>query len=332
MTEPSSGSTPSRSEVVATHTAPVVATRRAAAPWPPTSSIDAVCARLGWPRAEIDVLEADGAVTGIRRFLSPGNRIVVVSTDAAIPCRLAALLVSAGWGPSVLSVVGRAGTSRGHRVDRTAQSCLTGEVEAEGPVAVRCWPGPTATSVGRTPGLPDDGYRHDGQLTKREVRAVTLAHLAPRPVELLWDVGGGAGSIGIEWMRAHPSCRAIAVEADPGRAAAIGANSAVLGVPDLRVVVGRAPAALNGLPRPDAIFIGGGLTQEGMVETCWQALSDGGRLVANAVTLEGEGLLAAEHTRRGGSLVRLAVARAAPVGNFSGWQPARPVTIWSVLR
>jgi precorrin-6Y C5,15-methyltransferase (decarboxylating) len=182
------------------------------------------------------------------------------------------------------------------------------------------------------PGLPDDAYAHDGQLTKRDVRAVTLARLAPLPGRLLWDVGAGAGSIGIEWMRVHPSCRAVAVESDVARARRVAENAARLGVPGLQVVEGRAPAALDGLPEPDAVFVGGGLTGEGLLETCWAALRPGGRLVANAVTVEGEAVLAAWRSRVGGELTRLSVAHAAPVGGYTGWRPAMPVTIWSVVR
>ncbi|MFF5262091.1 precorrin-6Y C5,15-methyltransferase (decarboxylating) subunit CbiT [Actinomadura viridis] len=182
------------------------------------------------------------------------------------------------------------------------------------------------------PGLPDDAYRHDGQLTKREVRAVTLARLAPVPGELLWDVGAGAGSVAIEWARAHPACRAIAVEDRPDRAGRIAANAAALGVPELRVVTGTAPAALAGLDPPDAVFIGGGLTAAGLIETCWEALRPGGRLVANAVTVEGERVLFEAYGRLGGELTRIAVDRAAPVGGFTGWRPQMPVTQWTATR
>jgi precorrin-6B C5,15-methyltransferase / cobalt-precorrin-6B C5,C15-methyltransferase len=191
---------------------------------------------------------------------------------------------------------------------------------------------PGTVPLAPVPGLPDEAYAHDGQLTKRDVRAVTLARLAPLPGRLLWDVGAGAGSIGIEWMRVHPSCRAVAVESDAVRARRIAGNAARLGVPGLRVVEGRAPEALDGLPEPDAVFVGGGLTGEGLLEACWAALCPGGRLVANAVTVEGEAVLAAWRSRVGGELTRLSVAHAAPVGGYSGWRPAMPVTIWSVPR
>jgi precorrin-6B C5,15-methyltransferase / cobalt-precorrin-6B C5,C15-methyltransferase len=182
------------------------------------------------------------------------------------------------------------------------------------------------------PGLPDDAYESDGQLTKREIRAVTLAALAPVPGALLWDVGAGSGSIGIEWMRSHPSCRAIAIESHADRVSTIRRNASALGVPGLRVVAGAAPAALDDLPTPDTIFVGGGLTRDGVLDACLAALPAGGRLVANAVTLETEAVLAAAYGKWGGDLTRVAVNRASPVGGFTGWRAMMPVTIWSVLR
>lgn len=184
---------------------------------------------------------------------------------------------------------------------------------------------------GLVPGLPDEAYETDGQLTKREVRALTLSALAPAAGELLWDVGGGSGSIGIEWMRAHPSCRAIAIESHPDRVGRITANAAALGVPGLEVVHGRAPQALDGLALPDAIFIGGGLTSPELVDRCLEALRPGGRLVANTVTLDSEAPLVEHHLRLGGTLTRIAIERAQSVGAFRSWTPLRPVTQWSFV-
>lgn len=195
-------------------------------------------------------------------------------------------------------------------------------------------PTPPASGDGRarlglTPGLPDEAYLTDGLLTKWEARAVTLAALAPAPGELLWDVGGGTGSIGIEWMRAHPACRAVTIESHEERAGRIEANAAALQVPGLRVVRGRAPAALAGLPTPDAVFVGGGLTSPGLLEACWDALAPGGRIVANTVTIESEVVLAQAHARYGGTLTRIGIERATPIGGFSSWQPLRTVTQWA---
>ncbi|WP_245544786.1 precorrin-6Y C5,15-methyltransferase (decarboxylating) subunit CbiT [Mobilicoccus pelagius] len=203
------------------------------------------------------------------------------------------------------------------------------------PVAAATSPGastpgtPASDDWGLTPGLPEEAYEHDGQITKREVRAVTLALLAPRPGELLWDVGGGSGSIGIEWLRAHESCRAVTVEPRADRAERITRNAATLGAPGLEVVVGRAPEALDGLPTPDAVFVGGGLTAPGLLDLCLAALRPGGRIVANAVTHETEALLLAAHRRHGGFLGRIAVERVGHIGGFTAWTPSRAITTWS---
>ena len=183
-----------------------------------------------------------------------------------------------------------------------------------------------------TAGLADHLFDHDGQITKREIRAITLSALAPRRSELLWDIGAGSGSIGIEWMLAHPSLRAIAIEADPIRAARIGRNAAACGAPGLTVVEGSAPKALSGLDKPDAIFIGGGGSDAGVLKAAIKVLRTGGRLVANAVTLEMEALLLAQHIKLGGDLTRIAISRASPVGSMQAWRPAMPVTQWSWVK
>ncbi|GAA4958170.1 hypothetical protein GCM10023205_20910 [Yinghuangia aomiensis] len=184
-----------------------------------------------------------------------------------------------------------------------------------------------------TPGLPDEAFDHDGQLTKREIRALTLAALAPRPGELLWDVGAGSGSIGIEWLRANPTGRAVAFERDPERAGRIARNRDALGAPGLRVVVGDAPDVFDTSDlAPDAVFIGGGLTVPGMVERCWAALRPGGRLVANAVTVETEAEIVRERALLGGELTRIQISRSTPVGRFTGWRASMPVTQWIVTR
>jgi precorrin-6Y C5,15-methyltransferase (decarboxylating) len=178
-------------------------------------------------------------------------------------------------------------------------------------------------------GRDDALFEHDGQITKREVRALTLSALAPRKGELLWDIGGGSGSIGIEWMLADPTMQAITIEVEPERAARIGRNATMFGVPGLTVVEGEAPAALAGLPQPDAIFIGGGGSEDGVMEAAIEALKLGGRLVANAVTTDMEAVLLDHHARLGGSLIRIDIARAGPIGGMTGWKPAMPVTQWS---
>ena len=293
------------------------------------SSIALACARMGWAAESVEVVSAVGRpLAAVRRVLAPGARVLVLSEDADTPGALAALLADDGWGDSALTVFEQLGGPAERRLDGTARHWAHPPGDPLNLVALTC-DGPGRAL---TPGLPDDAFEHDGQLTKREVRAVTLALLGPRRGELLWDVGAGNGSIALEWLRAHPTCRAVAVEPDPARAARIAANADALGVPGVRVVEGRAPDALDGLPTPDAIFIGGGVTADDVLPRCWEALPAGGRLVANAVTVESEGVLGAARARLGGELTRLSVARAAPVGGFTGWRPAMPVTIWSVAK
>jgi precorrin-6Y C5,15-methyltransferase (decarboxylating) len=295
---------------------------------PHPSSVSLAAARLGWPLAGTEVVSLVTAGPAVlRRVLAPGRRVLVLARDAATSAEVAAELTAAGHGTARLTVLEQLGGP----AERLVTGIAAGWAEPPGDplavLAVECGDGPGLAVV---PGLPDDAYASDGQLTKREVRAVTLALLAPVPGALLWDVGAGSGSIGIEWLRSHPACRAIAVESHPDRAATITANAATLGVPALRVVTGRAPEALAGLPAPDTIFIGGGVTRDGVLDACLAALRPGGRLVANAVTVESEAVLAAAHAKLGGELVRLAVQRAAPIGGFTGWRAMMPVTIWSV--
>jgi precorrin-6Y C5,15-methyltransferase (decarboxylating) len=212
------------------------------------------------------------------------------------------------------------------RLDGTASGWRVDGIADFNTVAVECIAAPGVALLPRTPGLPDAAFAHDGQITKREVRAVTLAALAPVPGQLLWDVGAGSGAVAIEWMRAAPTCRAVAIERDARRVARIAENAARLGTPNLVVLEGEAPEALKTLESPDAVFIGGGLTATGMFEACWQALKPGGRLVANAVTLESEQALIRRQPDVGGELTRLAISRADDLGCHTGWRPFRPVT------
>jgi precorrin-6B C5,15-methyltransferase / cobalt-precorrin-6B C5,C15-methyltransferase len=297
---------------------------------PHPSSAALAAARLGWPLATTDVLSlVTGEPAELRRLLAPGRRILVLSRDADTPAQVAAVLTGAGHGAAAVTVLEQLGGPAERIVTGTAAGWERPPGDPLNVVAVDCGDGPATSLV---PGLPDEAYESDGQLTKREVRAVTLAMLAPTPGALLWDVGAGSGSIGIEWLRAHPSCRAIAIESSAARVARVSANAATLGVPRLRIVPGRAPEALDGLPAPDTIFVGGGITRDGVLDTCLAALRPGGRLVANAVTLESEAVLTTAYGKIGGVLTRLAVNRAAPVGGFTGWRAMMPVTIWSVTR
>ncbi|MFJ9695275.1 precorrin-6y C5,15-methyltransferase (decarboxylating) subunit CbiE [Kitasatospora sp. NPDC101183] len=297
---------------------------------PHPSSVSYACARLGWPMESTEVVSLVGRpLDTLTLALHPGRRLLVLSADAATPAAVAALLTARGHGAARLTVLEKLGHASERRLLGSAEDWPHPPGDPLNLIAVQLGDGPHNSLV---PGLPDDAYESDGQLTKRHVRAATLAVLAPSPGELLWDVGGGSGSIAVEWLRAHRDCRAVTVERDAVRAERIARNAAALGVPRLRVVSGAAPAALAELPAPDAVFIGGGLTAPGLLESCWSALRPGGRLVANTVTLESEALLAQWYRRHGGDLVRLAVAHAVPVGGFTGWRQAMPVTQWSVVK
>ncbi|MER5479765.1 precorrin-6y C5,15-methyltransferase (decarboxylating) subunit CbiE [Streptomyces sp. NPDC002734] len=298
---------------------------------PAVSSVALARARMGWPSERCAVVTLVGRDPRLLlRELAPGHRVLVLSSDAATPTAVAALLAGAGYGRSVVTVLGDLGTDLESRLSGTADDWLAsppGEAPALNVLALEL-AGPPAH--GLVAGLPDDAFENDGQLTRRDLRASALARLAPAPGQHLWDVGAGAGSVGIEWMRAHPTCVTTAVEADAGRAARVARNAGRLGVPGLRVVTGRAPDALAGLAAPDAVFIGGGATRPGVLEACLGALRPGGRLVVHGVTLETETLLADAYRRHGGELTRLAVETTAPIGSFTGWTPARTVTQWSL--
>ncbi|HBO9956536.1 TPA: precorrin-6Y C5,15-methyltransferase (decarboxylating) subunit CbiT [Pseudomonas aeruginosa] len=303
--------------------------------WPTPFSLEPLLARRGQPTCVLASEREEGAclslvarpLAALQAQVHDGRRLLVLSNDGDSPAAIARLLNARGFGASRLSVLEHLGGPLERRLDGLAGDWSLPRAADLNLVAVECRAGAGAVRLPLTPGLADEAYRHDGQLTKRDVRAVTLAHLAPCPGELLWDVGAGCGSIGIEWMRAHPSCRAIAIEANDERQEHIRHNRDALGVPTLHLVAGSAPEALLELPEPDAIFIGGGVTAEGVLETCWERLRPGGRLLANAVTLQSERVLLDWQQRLGGDLTRLGVAHARPLGGFDTWRQALPITL-----
>lgn len=300
---------------------------------PHPSSVSYACARLGWPVEDTEVVTLVGRpAENLLRALYDGHRLLVLSAGAGTPAEVAALLRAHGFGPTRMRVLEQLGGECERLTEGLAADWDAPPADPLNVLALDLARAPGTPPLSTVPGLPDTAYEHDGQLTKRHVRAATLAALAPAPGELLWDIGGGSGSIAVEWLRAHRGCRAVSVERDAVRAERIGRNARSLGVPALRVVHGPAPAALAGLPTPDAVFIGGGLTAPGLLDACWEALPPGGRLVANTVTLESEALLADRYRRHGGELVRLAVSHAVPVGGFTGWRQAMPVTQWSAVK
>ncbi len=294
---------------------------------PQRSAFSLAAARLGWPLADCASITLHGRpLDSLRLHLAPHRRILILSENGGTPREVAELLTGLGWGPSRLTVLAHLGGRRETIVADEARAWGDRQVPDLNTIAIACCAGRGARALPRSAGLPDDVFEHDGQLTKREVRAATLAALAPLPGENLWDVGAGCGSIAIEWLRQGEGRSAVAVERDPGRAAMIARNAAALGVPELRIVLGAAPEALKDLSPPDAIFIGGGIGRAGLLPRAWASLPPGGRLVANVVTTEGEARLLEWHARYGGALTRIAVSRAEPVAPHHLWRPLAPVT------
>ncbi len=300
---------------------------------PAPSSLSLAAARLGWTRQ--DCVEVSLHGRDLRRViphLQPRAKVLCLTWDGTTPARLAALLRERGLGGSTMHVLQSLGGPREAIATVTAACFAMGDADALNVVALDIVAEAGARTIPLAPGLPDEWFEHDGQITKREIRAMTLAALRPFRGAHLWDVGAGSGSVAIEWCLLDPRNRATAIEARADRAARVGRNAGALGVPDLAVVTGRAPEALTDLPAPDAVFIGGGAGDDALVEAAWRALPRGGRLVVNAVTLETQALLIGLHARRGGDLTTLAVARAEPVGGFHGWRPAMPVTQWATSK
>jgi len=300
---------------------------------PAPSSCSLAAARLGWPLQDVVTLSLVARpLAALNAQLFSGMRLLLLSNDGGSPAAAAHLLRERGFGSSRMTVLEHLGGAAERRIDAIAcdwNTPLTADLNV---IAIECLADAGIRGLSRLAGLPDSAFRHDGQLTKRDVRAITLARLAPTPGELLWDVGAGSGSIGIEWMRAHPSCRALAIEADEGRQQLIEHNRDALGVPGLQLIRGKAPLALTGLERPDAIFIGGGVTREGVFATCWEQLKPGGRLVANAVTLQSELTLMHWREQYGGELTRIHVAQAQPLGEFDTWRQALPITLLNLVK
>ncbi|MGB7364920.1 MAG: precorrin-6y C5,15-methyltransferase (decarboxylating) subunit CbiE [Rhodococcus sp. (in: high G+C Gram-positive bacteria)] len=298
---------------------------------PHPSSVSIACARLGWALQQADVVSLVARpVETVLPALSHGHRVLVLSEDGSTPGVLASLLQHNGFEASSMSVLEQlGGPNERVRTASVAEWMNREDVNPLNVVALEVRSaGPRRTRVA---GLDDSAYCGDGQLTKSEVRALTISALAPAPGERLWDVGGGSGSIAIEWMRTHPTCTAESFERVETRSETIRINALTLGVPSLSIR-GGAPAAFERAPQPDAVFVGGGATQPGMLDACWDALAEGGRLVVNAVTAESESLVLQWYSRVGGSLRRLQVHRGEPLGSFTGWRPQMPVTQWSAVK
>jgi len=297
---------------------------------PGVSSVALARARMGWAAEDSDVVTLVGRdVDRLRRDLAPRARLVVLTSGDDAPTRLASLLVEEGYAGSRLTVLGDLGSSDESRTEGVAASWVDGPAPRLHLVCIECAADPARSVRSLVPGLDETAYDHDGQLTKRVVRAAALAHLAPQPGDVMWDLGAGAGSVGIEFARQHPRNEVHAVERDPERAARVRRNARSLGVPGVRVVEAASRDVLAELPRPDAVFVGGGATGP-LLDACWAALVPGGRLVVHGVTVETEVLLHEVRARLGGSMTRIAVEDLDTIGSLHGWKPARSIVQWSV--
>lgn len=296
---------------------------------PAVSSVTLARARMGWAAEESDTVTLVGRdVDALRRCLTRGRRLIVLTSTSSSLGEIARLLVEEGFADAAVTVLADLGGEE-NRIDGTASTFVDSLAPELSLLCIECV---GAEGLSTAPGLPDECFENDGQLSKRPIRAAAVCALAPRPGELLWDVGAGAGSVGIEWARTDPRCRTIAIEKNPTRADAIARNAARLGVPSLTIVRGGAPESLSELDTPDAIFVGGGGSRGGVLDTCWEALRPGGRLVVHSVTLETEAVLVQWWKKYGGELSRLSVEQASSIGTFTGWQSLRPVVQWNVVK
>lgn len=294
---------------------------------PAVGSVTLARARMLWSEDSATVVSLCGRpIETLALHLHPGARLLVLSADGTTPAAVAAELRTRGFGPSSMTVLESLGGAAERATDATADTWTAARTADLNVIAVACVAGGRARPLSRAPGLPDDAFAHDGQITKRELRALAIAALAPLPGQRLWDVGAGCGSVAIEWLRAAPHLSAVAIERGPERAALAVRNAKALGVPALEIVQGAAPAALTGLATPDAVFVGGGVSEPGVLDAAWGALAPGGRLVAHAVSVEGEARLVETARAIGGRLTRIGVERAEPLGGHIGFKPARAVT------
>ena len=298
---------------------------------PQLSAFQLAAARMGWSMPDVETLTVHGRpVEQMIAFIQPDQRLLILTTGSDTPGKIAHFLSERGFGQSRMTVLAAMGGEREQRFDGTAESWAH-EVPEFNTLAVECIAAPGAALLPRVPGLPDEMFASDGTMTKQEVRAATLAKLMPMRGALLWDIGAGCGSVGIEWMRAARYARAIGIEPRADRRAMAATNALALGTPGFQIIEGSAPTALADLPAPDAIFIGGGLTAD-VFEAAWSALRPLGRLVANAVTLESEALMLDLYKKHGGQLVKLGVHRADAVGRLTAFRPLMPVTQWSLIK
>ncbi|WP_319410410.1 precorrin-6y C5,15-methyltransferase (decarboxylating) subunit CbiE [uncultured Cohaesibacter sp.] len=298
-------------------------------------SFSLAASRLGWPLDKVAKLTIHGrSIETLLPHYLPGARLLVLSRDGKSPREVADQLLGRGIEEAELTILEHLGGMAERIVTMSAKALAkSGETQSFADLNVLAIALPETLSfwLPLQPGLPDEAFEHDGKMTKRDIRASALAKLMPHPGALLWDVGTGCGSVAIEWLRSHPSCRAIGIEPQEKRRILARHNADCLGVPSLQLIADTAPDGLKGKDAPDAVFIGGGLSRE-VVDFCLDALKPGGRLVAHAVTLRSEHLLLELFEEYGGDLTRLAISRATPVGPYFGWKPSMPVTQWAFTK
>lgn len=307
---------------------------------PQTSAFSLAAARMRWPLAATTLLSLHAhPCTTLLPFLAPRRRILALSRDAQTPFEVANLLCTHGYGASLLTSLAHMSGPREEIHSVTAETWTHSPPDFH-TLALELHLSPGTTPLPRGPGLPDEAFIHDGNITKRDIRTIALSKLMPFPGHVLWDIGAGCGSVSIEWMRCAENTLAYAIEPNPARRGFLAENARQFGVPRLEIHAGSAPEVLSSLPPPDAIFVGGGVRRAGVLETALAALSPGGRLVAHAVTLEGEIRLSTAFQRWGGSLIRLSVTQAKPLHSKklcpgptpTAWQTGRPVLQWSIIR
>ncbi|MGI9414999.1 MAG: precorrin-6y C5,15-methyltransferase (decarboxylating) subunit CbiE [Hyphomicrobiales bacterium] len=300
---------------------------------PAPSAFSLAAARLGWPLQDVETVSLHGRPAAlIQPLVQPGARVLALTEGGETVGAVAEMLRARGYGPSRLTVLEHMGGGDERQIALTANDRVPKNIAAFSTLAVECVARGGATVLPRVPGLPDDAFVHDGQLTKRDVRAITVASLGPVPGALLWDLGAGCGSVAIEWMRAARGARAVAFERKAERIAMMAENATALGAPDLEIVEGELPATLDGRASPHALFIGGAVSDASVFEAAWAALGAGGRCVANAVTLEGEAALIDRHRTLGGELVRIGISEAAPVGRLHAMRPRMSVLQWRATK
>ena len=300
---------------------------------PSLSTFSLICSRIGWSLPDVDTLTIHGRpLEMIHSFVQCGAKLLVLSNDENSPQKVAELLKKRGFGRSIITVFEHLGGKSERLIYGTANSWLFPKGAALNAMAIECIPEAEAIVRATVPGLPDEAFFNDGQITKSEIRAITLSRLMPVVDQVLWDIGAGCGSISIEWMRFNPRCRAIAIEKSKTRTKIIEKNAFELGVPTLQILNGIAPQVLKDLSPPDAIFIGGGITTKRMLQTCWNKLNPGGRLVSNVVTLEGEKELLSWQSENGGDLTRINISHVEKLGKFKGWKELRSVMQLALIK